>query len=322
MGRGPTRGSASGSHLVAAMVHRSIQRILLQRILLPLVVPLVPTGSLHAQLEHVMFITAINYTINPAAVAAPLGNSFGSLVAADQLCNARGQSPYMLSTFGQLTYKALLSDASTNARDRVAIEGRIINAGGKLLANDYDDLWDGTIVTGVNYNEFGTLAPNNTPFWTGSNQFGYSSQHAQNWSSTLSGQTANIGLSQSTFNWFNQATVPASQSLRLVAISNARVIDPGDFNDDGLVNAADYTVWRNSFGSTVERGYFADGDGNGMIDEADYAVWKLNFGRDYTLAGGGVASLGLVPEPSALILAAIFLATTGSAWSAARRRKT
>ena len=53
---------------------------------------------------------------------------------------------------------------------------------------------------------------------------------------------------------------------------------PGDFNADGVVSAADYTLWRNSLGSTVPPGVDADGNGDGKIDALDYAVWKSNFG--------------------------------------------
>lgn len=53
---------------------------------------------------------------------------------------------------------------------------------------------------------------------------------------------------------------------------------PGDYNDDGTVNLADYTVWRNSLGSTIAAGAGADGSGNGLIDLADYSLWRSNFG--------------------------------------------
>jgi glucose/arabinose dehydrogenase len=72
---------------------------------------------------------------------------------------------------------------------------------------------------------------------------------------------------------------------------------PGDYNLDGIVNAADYVVWRNTEGNAVVRGSFADGDADGMINDGDYLVWVENFGD--TQAGGGAA----VPEPTAVLLA-------------------
>ncbi|MCA9189574.1 MAG: hypothetical protein KDA99_28320, partial [Planctomycetales bacterium] len=50
----------------------------------------------------------------------------------------------------------------------------------------------------------------------------------------------------------------------------------GDYNRNGKVDAADYTVWKDNFSSTVNLA--ADGNGNGVVDAADYTVWKDNFG--------------------------------------------
>ncbi|MCA9188880.1 MAG: lamin tail domain-containing protein, partial [Planctomycetales bacterium] len=46
-----------------------------------------------------------------------------------------------------------------------------------------------------------------------------------------------------------------------------------DGNADGQVNAADYTIWKDSFGETGQ-GLPGDGNDNGVIDAADYTVWK------------------------------------------------
>jgi beta-glucanase (GH16 family) len=67
----------------------------------------------------------------------------------------------------------------------------------------------------------------------------------------------------------------------------------GDYNGDLRVDAADYTVWRNSFGQNGI-GLPADGSGNGTVDEQDLVMWRLNFGT-----GGGTGnSANTVPEPS------------------------
>jgi hypothetical protein len=49
---------------------------------------------------------------------------------------------------------------------------------------------------------------------------------------------------------------------------------PGDFDGNGLVDAADQVRWRGSFGLTVARGTSADGNRDGTIDAADYVVWR------------------------------------------------
>jgi hypothetical protein len=76
----------------------------------------------------------------------------------------------------------------------------------------------------------------------------------------------------------------------------------GDYNGDGVVNAADYTVWRNSLGQTVTPGSGADGSSNGVIDTDDYTFWKGRFGATSGSAALGSAS---VPEPSSALCLAI-----------------
>ncbi len=81
---------------------------------------------------------------------------------------------------------------------------------------------------------------------------------------------------------------------------------PWDFNGDGTVNAADYTVWRNSLGQTDPTGSGIAGNPNrsGSIDEKDYEIWKYHFGESLPMSegSGSVASIGL-PEPASLLLA-------------------
>ena len=53
----------------------------------------------------------------------------------------------------------------------------------------------------------------------------------------------------------------------------------GDYNGDGVVDAADYTVWRNTLGEDVaNRGDGADGDADGIVDEDDYGYWRARYG--------------------------------------------
>ena len=74
---------------------------------------------------------------------------------------------------------------------------------------------------------------------------------------------------------------------------------PGDYNGNGIVDAADYTVWRDSLGKTGA-GLAADGDGNNAVDQADYTYWKTRFGNT---SGSGAGQAGSVPEPTSLVLA-------------------
>jgi hypothetical protein len=72
---------------------------------------------------------------------------------------------------------------------------------------------------------------------------------------------------------------------------------PGDYNGNGVVDAADYTLWRDNLGT--------------IFTTADYDKWKANFGN--SLAGSGsithailaesTATLFAVPEPASWLLA-------------------
>lgn len=73
----------------------------------------------------------------------------------------------------------------------------------------------------------------------------------------------------------------------------------GDYNGDGTVNAADYSLWRDTLG-TVGTGLAADGDGDGAVDADDYTVWKNHFGQSLN-PGSGSASQA-VPEPTCLLM--------------------
>lgn len=89
--------------------------------------------------------------------------------------------------------------------------------------------------------------------------------------------------------------------IKMDPIGSSTAFLPGDFNGDGVVDAADYTVWRDSLGQTGV-GLPADGDHSGTVDQADYDLWKTNFG----LGGGSGASANTaVPEPSPLWMAEI-----------------
>lgn len=75
---------------------------------------------------------------------------------------------------------------------------------------------------------------------------------------------------------------------------------PGDYNGNGIVDAADYAVWRDNLGSSNPA---ADGNGSGTVDSADYTYWKQRFGNNGSGSGSGSgADASAVPEPTSLVL--------------------
>lgn len=89
----------------------------------------------------------------------------------------------------------------------------------------------------------------------------------------------------------------------------------GDFNDDNVVDAADYVVWQKTMNSTVPLYSGADGNGNARIDADDLNVWRKNFGRVGSGSGGSTGSElpAGVPEPgtAGLVGMALGLMTAG-----------
>jgi hypothetical protein len=83
----------------------------------------------------------------------------------------------------------------------------------------------------------------------------------------------------------------SKQGLQSVAADQYLTVTflPGDYNGDAIVNAADYTVWRDGLG--------------GRFVQSDYDVWLANYGST-------AAASTAVPEPAALAAALIGVVAT------------
>jgi hypothetical protein len=75
---------------------------------------------------------------------------------------------------------------------------------------------------------------------------------------------------------------------------------PGDFNDDGFVDAGDYVTWRKGI-------LPANDEPPAGAGPEDYDTWFEQFGSDGPGSGGSPTGDGAVPEPSAMLLAVIAL---------------
>jgi hypothetical protein len=79
-------------------------------------------------------------------------------------------------------------------------------------------------------------------------------------------------------------------------------VPAGDYNEDTVIDAADYVLWRDQMGQPVTAWEGADGNGDGMVTTADYDVWRTNFGRTIPNLSAPAGSQLAVPEPRCLAL--------------------
>jgi hypothetical protein len=74
----------------------------------------------------------------------------------------------------------------------------------------------------------------------------------------------------------------------------------GDYNENGVVDAADYVIWRNNQGTTI---MLPNDDIGGTIGADHYNQWRENFG---TATPGGIGAAS-VPEPASAALICVAL---------------
>ncbi|HEX5472423.1 MAG TPA: hypothetical protein VFW73_11080, partial [Lacipirellulaceae bacterium] len=81
------------------------------------------------------------------------------------------------------------------------------------------------------------------------------------------------------FNWLLNYT---ANTVQLV------VGNPGDFNNDGVVDASDYVVWRKEYAGPL-----------------NYQAWRSHLGVTYSGTGSAGSVVGTVPEPASIFLIAL-----------------
>ncbi len=88
----------------------------------------------------------------------------------------------------------------------------------------------------------------------------------------------------------------------------------GDYNNNGIVDQADYLLWRNNQGTT---NVLANDSIGGRIGGAQYDQWRSHFGQTGGISSGASLESAAVPEPTTLSL--LILAGVG-AWTRQRQR--
>jgi hypothetical protein len=99
----------------------------------------------------------------------------------------------------------------------------------------------------------------------------------------------------------------ATLDLRAMDVIGWDLAAAGDFNHDSMINELDHSMWTATFGSEVQ--LMADGNRNGIVDAADYIVWRTALGN--TTSSKGLVG-GTVPEPATLVLSIFMVAVSCS----------
>jgi hypothetical protein len=113
---------------------------------------------------------------------------------------------------------------------------------------------------------------------------------------------------------------PTFPDLEFTLIDNVKVatfVAPtgnSDFNNDNIVDGADFLIWQRGLGLTGQTGKTnGDANGDGNVDAADLVIWQSKYGG---APAAGAASA--VPEPTGLVV--VLAALVCLAAAAPRRR--
>jgi Tol biopolymer transport system component len=146
--------------------------------------------------------------------------------------------------------------------------------------------------------------------------------------SLINGFTPGVGQSFDVLDWdtlagaFDTLSLPAlsagllwnTSQLYTNGVLAVAAALAGDYNGNGVVDAADYTVWRDHLGQAFS--LFNENSAAatpGLVDAEDYTFWKSHFGE--TAGSGAIATarsapgeppasgVEAVPEPTAILLA-------------------
>jgi T5SS/PEP-CTERM-associated repeat protein len=101
--------------------------------------------------------------------------------------------------------------------------------------------------------------------------------------------------------------VDAGQALRITVVPVGLA---GDYNENGVVDGADFLVWQRNLGSDTS----LPNDDTPGVGPEDYAVWRARFGQTAPASG---AALSTVPEPTSLV-PLLIAAAFAAAWRSRR----
>jgi hypothetical protein len=109
----------------------------------------------------------------------------------------------------------------------------------------------------------------------------------------------------------------SDRSRGLMLVDASGVVAQGDYDQNMVVNGFDFDAWRSTYGngsSGLHVGALADGNYNGVVDGADYVLYRKNVGRTGPTHPGSGSSMdsSTVPEPATTLLLAFGLGLLSS----------
>ena len=210
----------------------------------------------------------------------------------------------------------LILEPNANANVLLNNDGTLrpngFNTVGRVDVKDYQQGATGTLISelaGVGLNQFDRLIVNGNAVLHGTLDVDLEGGFVPTLGNTFPILSATAGLS-GTFAGYQLPSIGAVNSLAVAYGANIVTIQViaglwGDYNGNGVVDAADYVVWRNTLGAGVAAFSGADGSGNGLVDQADYDLWRSRFGTVLgpgAGSGAGASANAAVPEPSTMLL--------------------
>ncbi|MCO4753611.1 MAG: DUF1554 domain-containing protein [Bacteriovoracaceae bacterium] len=159
--------------------------------------------------EHRVFVTSTTTT-----------GAFGGISGADSICLSRAQSSGL-----KKNYKAILSDSTNDAKDRLSLLGAVYKFNSESekekIVQLGVDLWESSLLSAIDRDEqFNTVSG---LVWTGTESEGRSgfSTDCNDWSSSSSADAATVGDTTMTDDRYIEVGIDEScdRSLRIYCIS-------------------------------------------------------------------------------------------------------
>jgi hypothetical protein len=200
-----------------------------------------------------------------------------------------------------------------------ATGGSGISGGGVDFANigwDYLVILQGAFDSGI----FEYIGPtNNDAMISGiaSSTFTSDGFSTTNPLSTIGADDGHLTLKVASFTYVGEPGGPISSIYDVAPDIGAPALGvfTGDYDDDGRVDDDDLELWQTNYGTTVAvPGTGADGNGDGLINAADYVVWRNRNGSAPPATGTLVTSSSVttaIPEPSTVGLVALAMLVVG-----------